>query len=303
MKRTGFVVAALLWTACTPAVAPPVRDKAVPVKRVLLFTKSSGFQHETVKTPKDVGPTFVERQIAAIARGRNWEIVHSKDGGLFTDAGLAPFDAFILYCNGDLTQPGTDGTPPFPPDGKAALLRQITLGKGVVGIHTPSDAFHSPGDRFEHNPNDRDPFLAMIGGEFIRHGDQQRATVRVAAPAFPGMEGVPPTLEILEEWYTFKNWSDDLHAILVLDTETMSGDHYGRPNFPVAWARQQGKGRVFYTALGHREDVWESAFFQQHVAGAISWALGESQANVDANLDKVAPEANVLQANPAHTKP
>lgn len=278
----------------TPVVAP---------KRILLFTKSSGFEHDIVKPSADGGPSFVETQIARLAASHHWQVVHSKDGGLFTNEGLAPFDAFILYCNGDLTKPGTDGAPPFPADGKAALLHQIALGKGVVGIHAPTDAFHSPGDRFEHNPNDRDAFPSVLGGEFIRHGEQQRATIRVTDPSFPGLETTARSIEILEEWYTFKNLADDLHAVLVLDTETMSGIDYGRPNFPVSWARKHGQGRVFYTALGHREDVWESSFFQNHLAGAISWALGETQADTSANLDVVAPEGNVLQANPTQLKP
>jgi uncharacterized protein len=309
MKRSGRyrrgVALLLLLSAVScahPESTPSVKTLAAP-KRLLLFTKSSGFEHDIVKASANGGPSFVETQIVRLAASQNWQVTHSKDGTLFTNEGLAPFDAFILYCNGDLTKPGTDGTPPFPTDGKAALLHQIALGKGVVGIHAPTDAFHSPGDRFEHNEDDRDAFPSMLGGEFIRHGEQQRATVRVTDPSFPGMTGTAQSIEILEEWYTFKNLTGDLHAILVLDTETMRGGDYGRPNFPVSWTRQHGKGRVFYTALGHREDVWESSFFQNHLTGAIAWALGQVQADTSANLETVAPEVNVLQANPAKLNP
>jgi hypothetical protein len=53
-----------------------------------------------------------------------------------------------------------------------------------------------------------------------------------------------------------------------------------------------GKGRVFYTSLGHREDVWSSKIFEQLVLGGLSWALGRLEADITPNLDQVAPYAN-----------
>ena len=105
---------------------------------------------------------------------------------------------------------------------------------------------------------------------------------------------------MLEEWYTFKNVGDDLHVILVQDTEPMSKKHpadkklCGRPSFPATWARMHGKGRVFYTSMGHREDVWTNPKFQQIVLGGIDWALGRVDADVTPNVDAVTPAANQL---------
>lgn len=279
-----------------PTTAPP----AAPAPRVLLFTKSSGFEHPILKATPDGSPHLVERLTRAHLAPLGIEIVHSKDGGLFTPEGLRRFAALILYTNGDLYQPGTDGQPPFPPGGKEALLARIHEGLGVVAIHAPTDAFHSPGDRFEHNALDQiDPFLRVLGGEFVRHGEQQPARVLVAAPDFPGLGDLGPSFELTEEWYTFKNFAPDLRVLLVLETEGMRGDDYARPRFPVAWARKHGQGRVFYTALGHRDDVWESALFRAHLQGAVRWALGLAEADLTPNLEAVTPEAHVLQANPA----
>jgi type 1 glutamine amidotransferase len=52
-----------------------------------------------------------------------------------------------------------------------------------------------------------------------------------------------------------------------------------------------GKGRVFYTSMGHREDVWANPIFQQVLVGGLRWACAEVDAAIPANLDKVAPEA------------
>jgi type 1 glutamine amidotransferase len=56
------------------------------------------------------------------------------------------------------------------------------------------------------------------------------------------------------------------------------------------------KGRVFYTSMGHREDVWKNATFQQLLAGALAWSLGQVQADIPANLKEAAPRAGELPA-------
>ena len=62
--------------------------------------------------------------------------------------------------------------------------------------------------------------------------------------------------------------------ILVQATQGMDGTDYQRPDYPATWARMHGKGRVFYTSMGHREDVWTSPIFQAVLLGGISWASG-----------------------------
>ena len=73
---------------------------------------------------------------------------------------------------------------------------------------------------------------------------------------------------------------------------------YERPDFPATWARKHDKGRVFYTSMGHREDVWENAIFQDLLLGGLSWSLGNVEADMPANLEKAAPKANELPKDP-----
>ena len=143
--------------------------------------------------------------------------------------------------------------------------------------------------RYKNHGKASDPFIGMLGGEFIRHGPQQVAKARVIDPKFPGFSELGAELKVNEEWYSLKEFAADDHVLLVLDTEGMKGLDYERPPFPVAWARAHGKGRVAYNAMGHREDVWESQAFQSMLTGMIKWAGGRAEADITPNLQKVAP--------------
>ena len=74
----------------------------------------------------------------------------------------------------------------------------------------------------------------------------------------------------------------------------MKGNEYERPNFPATWARMHEKGRVFYTSMGHREDVWQKPMFQELLVGGLAWATGNVDADVSPNLQQVAPQAGVM---------
>jgi hypothetical protein len=82
----------------------------------------------------------------------------------------------------------------------------------------------------------------------------------------------------------------------------MDGVDYQRPPYPLAWARPHGKGRVAYTALGHREDVWDSAAFQAMLTGLLQWAGHRADGDLTPNLASVAPEAAKTQSVPADVK-
>jgi type 1 glutamine amidotransferase len=135
----------------------------------------------------------------------------------------------------------------------------------------------------------------MVGGEFIVHGDQQPGRMRVVDAGFPGAKNLHD-FDIKEEWYALKNFAPDLHVILVQDTQGMKGAMYQRPDFPATWARKHHKGRVFYTSMGHRHDVWKSSIFQDLLLGALSWGNGNVEADIAPNLEKATPQASELPA-------
>jgi type 1 glutamine amidotransferase len=254
-------------------------------KKVLFFTKSSGFQHSVIARKGD-SPAMAEKILTEIGKEHGFEVVASKDGRMFDPDKIGQWDAFAFETTGDLTQPGTDKTPPISADGLKAFFDAIESGKGFVGMHCASDTF---GDHRKMGA--KDPYIQMIGGQFAGHGAQQVATIEVADPGFPGASRFGTgSFKIEDEWYTQKYWADDLHVILVQETAGMKGDMYHQPNFPETWARMQGKGRVFYTSMGHREDVWENPKYQGLLLGALGWATGQIDFDATPNVMKVTPD-------------
>jgi len=265
-------------------------------QKILYFTRSVGFQHSPVAR-KDGELSFSEKLFVEQGEKNGVEVVCSKDGSIF-DGDLGQFDCFAFYTCGDLTTPAdnkasVDKAPPMTLEGKKKLLDAVASGKGFVGFHSASDTFHSHGKRDE-NQTELDPYVAMLGGEFIVHGRQQKATMHVACPKFPGMEGVED-FAINEEWYALKNFSKDLHVILVQETKGMVDACYQRPPYPATWARKHGQGRVYFTSLGHREDVWTNPTCQKIILGGFDWALGNVTADITPNIEKVTPDAWTLK--------
>jgi type 1 glutamine amidotransferase len=260
-------------------------------RRILLFTKSSGFEHDVVKQYGQAS-SLAEATLADLGKEHDFDVVATKDGRIF-DGSLAQYDAFFFFTTGDLTEPGTDAMPPMSRRAKQALLSAVRDGKGFIGVHSASDTFHSKGHRFETQAHP-DPYIAMLGGEFFSHGDQQEARVRVLDPKFPGLVGSGEAFTIKEEWYSLKNFAPDIHVLLVLETDAMQGSEYKRPPFPLAWIRREGKGRVYYNAMGHRDDVWTSERFRKMLAGAVIWAAGETDVPLVANMSQATPRARVM---------
>ena len=286
-------------------------EAARPVKKVLFFTKSSGFEHSVIKWV-DGQRSHAEKILSQIGPKHGLDFTYGKDGSLFTKDYLAGFDAYVFYTSGDLLSVGTDGHPAMTPRGQQDLFDAIWGGKGFVAVHSGSDSFHT-GETGGGNPQQRlqrfrnygpaaHPYIRMLGGEFIRHGPQQVARARVVAPSFPGFDGLGSHLEVMEEWYSLKEFAPDLHVHLVMETEGMEGTDYQRPPYPLAWARQHGQGRVAYNAMGHREDVWESEAFQSMLMGAIRWATGAVDAQLEQNLNEVAPGHGTLPKPPPGMK-
>ena len=86
-------------------------------------------------------------------------------------------------------------------------------------------------------------------------------------------------ITVFDEIYQFKSYDRaKVHMLLSLNELQLTRDPVTTPGYyPIAWCRMYGKGRVFYTALGHREDVLEADWFKRHVLGGIQWTLGQAK--------------------------
>jgi type 1 glutamine amidotransferase len=167
----------------------------------------------------------------------------------------------------------TTGDLPIPD--QPGFLDWIKAGHAFIGIHAAADTFHGwPG------------YIDMLGGEFKHHGVQTNVVCLNQDPQNPAMASLPAAWSISqEEIYQFKNYDGTkVHELLVMDKHPETGEA-GR--FAVSWCKNYGDGRVFYTSLGHREDIIDpdpemknrknsveiSKAYRAHVLGGIEWAL------------------------------
>ena len=296
--RTGAATLALGLAGVAPMGCAEIGSNRT--KKVLFFSKSAGFEHSVIKTTNGQ-PGLVQKLLAEEGPKHGIEFTFSKDGSLFTPQYLEQFDALYFHTTGDLTTAGGDGNPGMTPAGKQAFLDAVSNGKGFIASHCASDTFHTiedaahpDGSRNKNFGEKADPYIRMLGGEFLTHGKQQKSTMRVVDTAFPGIPKAD--FGFTEEWYSLKDFAPDLHVILVQETEGMEGDIYHRASYPATWARKHGKGRVFYTSMGHRDDVWTNPTFQSVLFGGIAWAVRNVSASIPPNMAEVTPKALELHA-------
>jgi uncharacterized protein len=299
VTKNDFSRRTFLRTAALSGASLAFSDRLLSADKrsVLLFTKSSGWEHDVVKTA-DGHPSIVERAVRELGKKHGFEVSAAKDGRIFDSSEFHTHSALLFFTTGDLTKSATDGQPPMTEHGKQAFLDAVADGLGFVGVHSASDTFHTLPDPEDHSNRyvahgeSSDPYLGMLGGEFIVHGSDPRlqtVNLIVNDANFPGLQRVHSPVPFNEEWYSLKDFAPDIHVILTLDTKGMKGECYQRHPYPVTWARQHGKGRVFYMAMGDRPENWQDAFFLDLLAGGIRWSIGEVSANLSKNLTEVAP--------------
>ncbi len=185
----------------------------------------------------------------------------------------------VIFANttGDLPLPDRDG-----------FVKWVEDGHAFMAMHSGSDTFHGfPG------------YLDMLQGEFAGHNAQVSVDLVVADQANPATKDLPSTWNLnQEEMYHIKRQDrSKVHSLVYLRHDPNKKEELGF--FPVAWCREAGKGRVFYTSLGHREDLWSddpnlrdrknsvdmAKQYQQHILGGIKWALGLAEGSAQPNPD------------------
>ena len=330
LQRTALSAAAL---TLSPWLKPLAFGDDAPAggarKKVLFFTKSSGYQHSVITRPNPdpekqdvpVQLAYAEQILTDFGAKNGYDVTCSKDGEQFGST-FDQYDVIVFYTTGDLTKPsdkygsrkddkGKDAPDPthllhresgMPAAAKDAFLQSIANGKGFIGFHCAADTFHSAGyahgggnmlrDIDDTGKDAFDPYIQMLGGEFIIHGAQQKAILKAIDPKFPGAQAFNDE-SFVEEWYSLKNFATDLHVILAQDCTGMDGWMYQRGPYPETWARMHGKGRVFYSSMGHREDIWKREDFLTLVKNALDWTTGKIDADVAPNIDQATPGANV----------
>ena len=217
MKRLPFVVAFVALLVCVSIVFSPkmAGAKEVAKKPVLLvFTQSAGFEHDPPKDGPNGSMGVVDQVMTELGKKHGFEVVCTKDGRIF-DEDLGKYDAFVFYTSGDLTKKRIN--PPMSLEGKKRFLDAIAAGKGFVGFHSATDTFRTLDPEFEKTGK-IDPYIEMIGGQFLTHGHQQAGKLRIVSSDFPGADAWGKVDEVkipVEEWYCMKHFNPNMHVIMV----------------------------------------------------------------------------------------
>lgn len=278
MKKT-MRLCLILFTLLLSLVAQPLQDPTPQQskrKRLLAIGdgQTYGFQHESVShalavierlgresglydTVIRTDTQLLTKQPVTVAIGKNRNVKNLND-----------FDAVFFY---------TAGSPVMTDQQKADLMSFVKEdGKGVVGGHSATTTFY-----------DWAEFGQMMGGYFDDHPwGVFNAPVIVEDPEFPAMAAFPPTFTMRDEIYQLKApySRENVRVLARLDASkldlTNPRVHRTDRDFPVAWASQFGKGRVFNSSLGHPDESWDRPDVQKMWLEAIKWSMGLTRADV-----------------------
>ena len=177
---------------------------------------------------------------------------------------LAKYDALIIYANHDVISPAQE----------SALRNFVESGKGLVPLHSASGCFLNS-----------EWYIKTIGGQFASHKTGEFKNVVLKAN-HPVMKGITD-FTTWDETYVLKNLNPDM---TVLAERVEDGQHY-----PYTWVRNEGKGRVFYTAYGHEDRTWSNIGFLDLVRNGVLWALGDQVQSQIAALN--IPDVDIYNAD------
>ena len=250
MKRNSiyalYLLCLTLFSANTLAAHPPQF-------KVLLFTKTDGWHHES---QKEAVPA-----IEALGKKHHFTVDWHEDASRINDEELKQYDVIMfLLTTGDILNE----------EQQAAMERFVQAGKGFVGVHSASDTEY-----------DWQWYTKMVGRLFHAHPRIQTAKLKVLDRNFPGLERMPDEFLWTEEWYEFgEEKIKGLNYILSVDeksydpaADTGSPDSDGMGKFhPFAWYHEYDGGRAFYSGLGHLGPSYTDELFMAHLYGGIYWA-------------------------------
>lgn len=237
---------------------PPAGGK----KKILMYSQSFGFRHSCVTRPLTGELSHAEKEFKKFAAAAGYEVFVSQDFNDIRDLrSMERFDAILMYTTGE------------PPINKDDLLKWLSSGKALIGSHCATDTFYQ-----------WDQWKRIMGGWFKTHGPADKEVIlKIEKQDHPSTCNLGKEWAVTDEIYQFKEDSfsrDNINVLTSVDTEkTNLGPQRMEKgkDYPNSWYRTEGKGRVFYTALGHREDIWSNPKFQEHLLGGIAWALGQDK--------------------------
>ena len=172
---------------------------------------------------------------------------------------------------------------PLDPSQREELLKFVRDGKGFVAAHVGLTAFESWPE-----------FLDLIGARFDGHPISGPGTIVNERPDFPASKHFPASFAFNDEFYQPKDHSrDKIDVLLRLDLSNVPANQglHLNGDYPLAWAKMYGKGRVFYGSFAHSNETWDIRNIQQMYFEAMRWALGLTDGELKPHAMTPAPPA------------
>lgn len=225
--------------------------------RLLIFEKMTGYRD---------GPAVEAARAAlqSMASRKGWAVAITDKGGAMTPSILRQFDLVVWNnVSGDVLTKSQ----------RKAFETYMYRGGGFVGIHSASGDFATYWDWYTD---------MLIGARFAGHPlnpQFQAATLKVDNPTHPVAQGLPAQWGMIDEWYSFKSnpraSGSDIIATLDETTykpEGLKGQNLRMGDHPIAWTRCIGRGRAFYSAIGHRPEIYSDPIYVTMLENAVQWA-------------------------------
>jgi type 1 glutamine amidotransferase len=209
--------------------------------RILVYTRTTAYRHDSI-------PAGV-----AAVRSLGFDVDATED----PKALEAPLDLYaavvFLSTSGEVL---TD-------EGRARLTAYVEEGGGFVGVHAAACTEY-----------DWPYYGELLGARFARHPEYQPGKAVIEDHDHPATRHLPAVWDFTDEWYDFRTSPRGTVRVLAsADESSYEGGGMGTDH-PLVWCREQGAGRVFYTALGHAAEAYEDPDFRAHLLGGINWAAG-----------------------------
>ncbi|QDP01677.1 ThuA domain-containing protein [Thalassotalea sp. PS06] len=215
--------------------------------RILVFTKTQGFRHQSIGDG--------QQALLKLGEKNNWQVAFSEDSRAFSPENLGRY-AVVVFLNttGDVLNE----------EQQSAFQSYIETGGGFVGVHSASDTEH--GWLW---------YSQLVGAYFKNHPKVQSATLIVEKDDTAATSHLGDTWVHSDEWYNFnRNPRDNVEVLLSLDESSYDPGNGAMGDHPIAWQREMGQGRTFYTGLGHTIATYTNPLFLEHLTGGIRWAAG-----------------------------
>ena len=216
---------------------------AVPNPRVLIFSKTTGFRHDNI-------PSAIAA-IKKLGQEHNFTVDATEDSNAFTTQNLHKYD---LVCFASTTGTILDDSQ------KKALEQFVEGGKGWMGIHSASDTEY-----------DWAWYGKLVGAYFKGHPPGgQRVWVKIENRGNPSTNAMPKFWVRPDEWYDFRTNPRENVTVLASLDESFYRDN--PQDHPIAWCHWQGRGRSWYTEMGHFQEAYTDPMYVQHLYGGLMWA-------------------------------